>query len=442
MFTGIKEEWSADIWEALNIEVLRADEGKRAVPDKTRRTATSSGTILTYENPGAVQPRIEPGSHRWEAKREREREDSFAQPGESIASRSLVLSLWELGQPLSHFSPTSGKQLMPTGRKSCYAKIAVIAITSYGGMKVGDLVANFTSFSDVQGRQGERKREKGGGAREKSANEMERERWFEKNHHSKPTVTRADEPQAQSSALEVVGSKTAKLARVNKLLQNYQTFVRKRGDCGRKLSAVLTVLIYECVCARARVVLAVEERPGYNTRRGFPRPRGETCRTVRQGRALHVQPCTDAPLKTYPVKWCLPWQRAETKAISRINFRWLRGQTTRIQPGQTRFDTRQGYSQIFARADCAGRYRWLMGFLRDFPFPPPLHSGAAPYSPYFALIGSQDLDLGTLLCLWRWYEIRSMEHTLQTMNLGCGPRGLVGGCGGGADEEVRNCYGR
>ncbi|KAJ8879877.1 hypothetical protein PR048_020494 [Dryococelus australis] len=29
----------------------------------------------------------------------------------------------------------------------------------------------------------------------------------------------------------------------------------------------------------------------------------------------------------------------------------------------------------------AGRYRWSAGFLRDLQFPPPLHSGAAPYSP-------------------------------------------------------------
>ncbi|KAJ8891456.1 hypothetical protein PR048_003984 [Dryococelus australis] len=33
------------------------------------------------------------------------------------------------------------------------------------------------------------------------------------------------------------------------------------------------------------------------------------------------------------------------------------------------------------------------GFLRDLPFPPPLHSVAAPYSPHFTLIGSQYLDV-------------------------------------------------
>ncbi|KAJ8875727.1 hypothetical protein PR048_023626 [Dryococelus australis] len=34
--------------------------------------------------------------------------------------------------------------------------------------------------------------------------------------------------------------------------------------------------------------------------------------------------------------------------------------------------------------------RWSAGFLGDLPFHPPLHSGAAPYSLRFTLIGSQD----------------------------------------------------
>ncbi|KAJ8898395.1 hypothetical protein PR048_003755 [Dryococelus australis] len=34
-------------------------------------------------------------------------------------------------------------------------------------------------------------------------------------------------------------------------------------------------------------------------------------------------------------------------------------------------------------------------FLGDIPYPPPLHSGAAPYPPHFALIGSQDVDINS-----------------------------------------------
>ncbi|KAJ8893643.1 hypothetical protein PR048_006243 [Dryococelus australis] len=40
-----------------------------------------------------------------------------------------------------------------------------------------------------------------------------------------------------------------------------------------------------------------------------------------------------------------------------------------------------GSLRIFACGNRAGRYRWSVGFLGDLPFPPPFHSGAAPYSP-------------------------------------------------------------
>ncbi|KAJ8896994.1 hypothetical protein PR048_002340 [Dryococelus australis] len=48
---------------------------------------------------------------------------------------------------------------------------------------------------------------------------------------------------------------------------------------------------------------------------------------------------------------------------------------------------------IFACGCRTGRCRWSAGFLGDLPYLTPLHSGAAPYSPRFTLIGSQDLDM-------------------------------------------------
>ncbi|KAJ8867554.1 hypothetical protein PR048_031356 [Dryococelus australis] len=64
--------------------------------------------------------------------------------------------------------------------------------------------------------------------------------------------------------------------------------------------------------------------------------------------------------------------------------------------GQTGFDSRQGRPPRFSHVgivpdDAAGRLVYS-GISR---FPPPVHSGAAPYSPHFALIGFQDLDVGT-----------------------------------------------
>ncbi|KAJ8874600.1 hypothetical protein PR048_025466 [Dryococelus australis] len=65
-----KKILSEEIWAALNIEVLRADEGKvRRVRSsagmKIRLPAESSGTILACKNSGAIAPGIEPGSPRW-----------------------------------------------------------------------------------------------------------------------------------------------------------------------------------------------------------------------------------------------------------------------------------------------------------------------------------------------------------------------------------------
>ncbi|KAJ8870569.1 hypothetical protein PR048_029592 [Dryococelus australis] len=55
------------------------------------------------------------------------------------------------------------------------------------------------------------------------------------------------------------------------------------------------------------------------------------------------------------------------------------------------FNPRPGLSRIFARGNRAGQ--WSVGLLEDLPLTPPLHSGAAPYSPHFTLICSQDLDV-------------------------------------------------
>ncbi|KAJ8866406.1 hypothetical protein PR048_032249 [Dryococelus australis] len=70
------------IWAALNIDVLRADEGekrgeygaaperkkgrKREIPEKTHRPVASSGVIPAWEVPGAIPPGIEPGLPGWE----------------------------------------------------------------------------------------------------------------------------------------------------------------------------------------------------------------------------------------------------------------------------------------------------------------------------------------------------------------------------------------
>ncbi|KAJ8870249.1 hypothetical protein PR048_029270 [Dryococelus australis] len=68
--------------------------------------------------------------------------------------------------------------------------------------------------------------------------------------------------------------------------------------------------------------------------------------------------------------------------------------TARLPPRIAGFCSRRGHSRIFVSANSAGRCRWSAGFLGDLPFVPPLHFGAASYSPRFTLIGSQDLGEG------------------------------------------------
>ncbi|KAJ8869161.1 hypothetical protein PR048_030729 [Dryococelus australis] len=67
---------------------------------------------------------------------------------------------------------------------------------------------------------------------------------------------------------------------------------------------------------------------------------------------------------------------------------------TVVEIGMVRFPARSHYN-IFARGNRAERCHWSAGFLGDLPFPPPLYSGVAPYSPRFTIIGSQDLDPST-----------------------------------------------
>ncbi|KAJ8891005.1 hypothetical protein PR048_010514 [Dryococelus australis] len=52
-----------------------------------------------------------------------------------------------------------------------------------------------------------------------------------------------------------------------------------------------------------------------------------------------------------------------------------------------------GVTPGFSHEGIAPDDRWSAGFLEDLPFPPPLNSGAASYSPRFALIGSEDFDV-------------------------------------------------
>ncbi|KAJ8881488.1 hypothetical protein PR048_017969 [Dryococelus australis] len=60
-------------------------------------------------------------------------------------------------------------------------------------------------------------------------------------------------------------------------------------------------------------------------------------------------------------------------------------------------NTQPVYSWTFTSGNHTGRFLWSAGLLGDLLFPPPLQSGAAPFSPQFTLIGCQDLVVKELV---------------------------------------------
>ncbi|KAJ8893137.1 hypothetical protein PR048_005720 [Dryococelus australis] len=66
-------------------------------------------------------------------------------------------------------------------------------------------------------------------------------------------------------------------------------------------------------------------------------------------------------------------------------------ETTRLSSSQNDYDSLWDRSRNFVRDNREVQCRWSAGFLDNPPFPPPLHSGVAPYSPHSTLIDSQDL---------------------------------------------------
>ncbi|KAJ8867982.1 hypothetical protein PR048_031791 [Dryococelus australis] len=75
-----------------------------------------------------------------------------------------------------------------------------------------------------------------------------------------------------------------------------------------------------------------------------------------------------------------PYDRVKRCRERKINIK-ASERNTRLLLRRTGFDSQQGQSRVFVGGNSAGRCRWSAGFLGDL-LPPPVHCGAAPYSPH------------------------------------------------------------
>ncbi|KAJ8866636.1 hypothetical protein PR048_032496 [Dryococelus australis] len=74
-----------------------------------------------------------------------------------------------------------------------------------------------------------------------------------------------------------------------------------------------------------------------------------------------------------------------------------------VQPGMSRPYLRLGKIRVMQKPSCGACGASRERLLGDLPFPPSLHSGAAPYSPRFTLIGSQAAQISPLT---HYFEIK------------------------------------
>ncbi|KAJ8890029.1 hypothetical protein PR048_009535 [Dryococelus australis] len=108
------------------------------------------------------------------------------------------------------------------------------------------------------------------------------------------------------------------------------------------------------------------------------------------------------------MEWILSREPEGSCAVRRAAVEPEMGATVaeRLAPRRTGFNPRPGH-RTFESGNRAGRCRWSAGFLGDLLFPPPLHSGAAPYS-------FQSPSSALKTSLLRAAQISSLTHVMKT----------------------------
>ncbi|KAJ8865883.1 hypothetical protein PR048_033406 [Dryococelus australis] len=153
--------------------------------------------------------------------------------------------------------------------------------------------------------------------------------------------------------------------------------------------------VFRVICRQgAHYIMSRETSPPPT--RSLPLP-SHTCRKFAKNTPRHPTPagttCRRRPKTPEEFLWSTTWNIRELNEEGDA----LLDNSPSIKANRVRFPVGPPppppppVVRIFARGNNARRYHWSAGLLGGLPFPPPLHSGACPYSLRLTLIGSQCL---------------------------------------------------
>ncbi|KAJ8888321.1 hypothetical protein PR048_007808 [Dryococelus australis] len=299
------------------------------IPKKTHRPVASPGTISTCENPGVTRTVIETGSP-WLGGEQANRSSTVV----PLAAKSS-LAFRRLPAPLSRFIPViKAPTLQERKQETCFRKsLGAPHLTCYLHIFLQDLsLPRAIKFL--------RRRDEGGAASECNVGDA--------------AVARRNLPPASENAkwdLRGSSPKTPHLC-VDETTM-VESHARAQGD--EHLTAEHSKPSKILTRCSTRILMWVS---------------GLHCRGVRFSRGN--------PTYSRVFNPGLGWFSAHPPS------------TQLGEPGSIPGGVAPGFSHVRIVSDNATGRR---GFLGNFPFPLPLRSGAAPYSPLLTIIGSQDLDV-------------------------------------------------
>ncbi|KAJ8874640.1 hypothetical protein PR048_025506 [Dryococelus australis] len=364
--------------------------GKRVNPEKIRRPAASSGTMLTYEHLVVNRPGFEPGTPQgFRLQRIRKTFSSVYKNGYIFSylplARLLVTNQSPLGSPVRSQAPLGGNSLLVGSTVDTFvvALVSRCAFVYYPCSFCHCSTPNSPSHQSFLVRT------------------VAKVRHTAKAGSSMRTWVRAP-VRAFLSRLVVSRDHSRRMLGCF-LTTDLCQFVPRACFCEQLAQSAITLLSTRCYIQTSFLFYKLEQEqrslgPAYNWAIA-------TC-VLGQGCADWCTPYSDrvnvtsfdAELRTRPRSQERPnvdtplWSLAAASGIA--HFLVTIAYTIDSHVRHSTFVSHHSEPDkipggTFACGNRAGRWRWPAGFLGDLPFPPPLHSDAATYPSRFILIGSQ-----------------------------------------------------